>query len=129
MANEERYTKLIEVLPKRPEVWTMDDVETWLTEINMQQYKDQFSIRKFNPRGDGCGRTAHPGAHRGRPLAGDEGDSQPAPQEAHKRYLEAQRIYFCEFLTNFSDRGSKGLFPLPAGSEGGEEEEAVRGHP
>lgn len=42
MANVERYEKLVEVLPSRPEVWTSDDVDSWLEIIGMEKYKEQF---------------------------------------------------------------------------------------
>lgn len=43
MSGEERYASLIEVLPKKPELWSMDDVESWLVLIRMDKYLEKFS--------------------------------------------------------------------------------------
>lgn len=45
MTSEERFTLLYETLPKKPELWTMDDVESWLMLIRMEKYLEKFSKR------------------------------------------------------------------------------------
>ena len=39
---EERFRTLIDVLPKKPELWSMDDVEDWLKLIRMDRYLEKF---------------------------------------------------------------------------------------
>lgn len=39
---DERFEAIFEVLPKKPECWTMDDVVEWLKLINMDKYSDKF---------------------------------------------------------------------------------------
>lgn len=46
--SEERFESLSEELPKKPELWTMDDVETWLKLIRMDKYLDKFSKHSKN---------------------------------------------------------------------------------
>lgn len=43
MLVDERFEQIFEVLPKKPECWTMGDVIEWLKLINMEKYSDKFS--------------------------------------------------------------------------------------
>ena len=42
MLGEEKFEVIYKVLPKKPELWTITDVETWLKSIHMERYKDDF---------------------------------------------------------------------------------------
>ena len=47
MATSERFSSVYEVLPKKPELWSMDDVETWLKLIRMDTYANKFRKQNF----------------------------------------------------------------------------------
>ena len=47
---DERFETLFEVLPKKPESWTINDVLEWLKLINMEKYAAQFSTLLFTAR-------------------------------------------------------------------------------
>lgn len=47
---DERFETLFEVLPKKPESWTINDVLEWLKLINMEKYAAQFSRSELTTR-------------------------------------------------------------------------------
>ncbi len=47
---DERFETLFEVLPKKPESWTINDVLEWLKLINMEKYAAQFSTLLLTSR-------------------------------------------------------------------------------
>lgn len=55
---DERFETLFEVLPKKPESWTINDVLEWLKIINMEKYAAQFSRPDLTPRRE-FGRRAY----------------------------------------------------------------------
>jgi hypothetical protein len=49
---DERFEALYELLPRKPECWTMMDVIAWLKLINMDKYLDKFSKNLSLCRGE-----------------------------------------------------------------------------
>ena len=54
---DERFEVIFEVLPKKPEFWTINEVAEWLKIINMEKYTEQFSIESLTSRRELGGRA------------------------------------------------------------------------
>ena len=47
MITNEKFDTIYHVLPKKPELWTIDDVGIWLKSINMERYQKDFGNKYF----------------------------------------------------------------------------------